>query len=697
LEPAHDEFELRSFLLVLRRRRWIVLESFAVTVVVVALGTWLQTPLYEAKALLLVETTAPTARGYEEMPVLAAALDISRARSVETHKRLVKSRPVLEKAIASLKLSKTVAELAQGVEVETFRDTDVLEVKVQDEDAAAAADIANAIATFYVEESQSYSREAARSAGTFLEGQIETVRSELRQAEDSLEKFKREQSIADLTEETKATIDHLANLEALQAEAEADARAAEQRAAQLRTELERQPVTEDYSRTVQNNPVLVSLEEQLAGLEIQRAGLLEDYTQESPEVRAVDARITRASTELGSQVGTILGQMEQRVNPVYQTLLTSTVQQDAEARALRKREGALLGSVSKVAARLTGLPSKEAELARLTRATKVGDSVYTLLLEKMHEVRLAESMQLSNARVWENAAAPKAPVKPRKMLNMALAVVFGALLGLLLAALTEYLDDTINDPEEAKRTLQIPVMGVVPLVREQGEQILTEASTRSALAEAYRLIRSNIGFAAVDKPIKTLLITSASQLEGKSTTAVNLGIIMAQQETKVIIVDTDLRRPSVHKMLGAENDRGLTNVLVGEMPLADVVQQTQVENLSFLAAGPIPPNPAELLGSRRAAELLMQLAQMADMVIFDSPPAAMVADAAILGAQLDASLLVLEQNRTREPLAVMAKERLEAAHATLVGCILNKAVAMPGGYYYYYYYYDYYRPEEEAA
>ncbi|MFQ6131788.1 MAG: GumC family protein [Armatimonadota bacterium] len=698
MEPTQDGLELRSLVAALRRRRRIVIQSFVVIVAVVALGTWLQTPVYEAKALLLVETTAPTYSGYEEMPVLSAALDISRARSVETHKRLVKSRPVLEKALAGLKLDGGTSALVRRVEVETLRDTDVLEVKAQHEDPRTAADIANAVATFYVEQSQAFSRQAARSAGSFLEGQIEQVRQGLRTAEDDLEEFKREHGIADLSEETRATIQHLAELQALQAEAEADARAAEERAAKTRSDLERQPVTEDYRRIVQSNPVVAALEEQLAQLEIERAGLLEDYTEESPEVRAAEARIARANAELGGQVETILGQMEERVNPVYQTLLTSTLVQGAEARALRKREGALLRRVREVAARLDGVPTEEAELARLTRAKQVGDSVYTLLLEKMHEVRLAESMQLSNARIWESASPPTRPVKPRKLVNMALAVVLGALVGLLLAALSEYLDDTISDPEEAKRTLDLPLMGVVPLVREEGERILTEASRRSALAEAYRLIRSNVGFAAVDKPIKTLLITSPSQMEGKSTTAANLAVIMAQQETRVILVDTDLRRPSLHGMLGADQERGLTNALVGEASVADVVQETAVENLRFVAAGPIPPNPAELLAARRMGEVLAELTQMADVVIFDSPPAAMVADAAILGAQLDASLLVLEQNVTRRPLAMTGKERLEAARATLVGTVLNKAVATPGDYYYYYYYYhyDYYGAEERA-
>lgn len=696
MEREGREPDALQFLTVLHRRRGMVIGCFAVVVVVVALGTWLQTPIYEARAWLLVETTAPTYRGYEEMPLLAAALDVARARSVQTHRRLIISPPVLEKTIVGLRLDDTVDELARRVEVETFRDTDVLEVKVQDQDPEAAAEIANAIATFYVEQSQSYSRQAARSAHDFLEGQIEHVRQELREAEDELQAFKREHRIADLSAETQATIEHLAHLEALQAGAEADADAAEERGAKTRIELQRQPVTEDYSRVVQNNPVVISLQQDLVGLEIKRAGLLEDFTEESPEVRAVDAQIQRTKAELGRQVETILGQMEERVNPVYQALLISTVQQEAEARGMRKREAALLRSVANVAARLDRLPTNEAELARRTRAQKVADSVYTLLLTKMHEVRLAESMQLSDARLWKSATPPKTPVKPRKTLNMALAIVFGALVSLLLARLAEYRDDTIKDPGEAKEVLELPVMGVVPFVRQERQRLLTEASGRSAMAEAYRLLRSNIRFAAVDKPIKTLLITSPGQREGKSTTVLNLGIIMAQQETKVLLVDTDLRRPELHRMLGVKNERGLTDVLVEQVPLSDVVRDTDFDNLKFIAAGPIPPNPAELLASSRAGEILRELRELADVVILDSPPVAMVADAAILGAQLDGTLLVIEQRGTPRALALTGKERLEAARASLVGSVVNKAVAAPGEYYYYYRYDDYYEPEREA-
>ena len=698
VESQRREFDLGSFLTVVARRRWIILGCFAVIVGAVGAGTWLQTPIYEATALLLVETTTPQYRGYEEMPLLTAALDVSRTRSVETHRCLITSPPVMQKTIASLGLNASVGQLGRRVNVETLRDTDVLRVTALDEGPEAAADIANAVATFYVEESQSYSRQAARSARDFLERQLEHVRAELQDAEDRLQEYKRKHAIADLDAETEATIEHLATTEALHAEAEADARAAEERAARTRAELERQPVTEDYTRIVQSNPVVVTLQQQLAELEIRRAGLLEDYAEQSPEVRAVDAQIDQAKGELGRQVGTILAQTEEHVNPVYQTLLTSSVQEGAGARGLRKREAALQRSVTTVAARLNGLPTMQAELARLTRAERVADSVYTLLLNKQHEVRLAESMQLANARVWHYAAAPEKPVRPRKVLNMALAVVFGTLVALLLAALVEYLDDTIKDPAEAKEALDAPLMGVVPMIRESGQRLLTQAPGRSAVAEALRLIRSNIGFAAVGEPIKTILVTSPGQQEGKSTTVVNVGLVMAQQGAKVILVDTDLRRPELHRMLGTDNEYGLSNVLLGEMSPEEAMRDPGIENVRLLPTGPRPPNPAELLASDRARELFKQLAQMADLVIFDSPPAAVVADAAILGAALDATLVVIEQNATRRPMAMACKERLGAARARLLGIILNKAVPGRGEhYYYYYYYYDYYGAEDEAA
>jgi len=698
LDPADDQLDLRQVLGILGRRRWVIIGCLLTIVCIVGLGTWLQTPIYQAKALLLVETRSPQLQGAQELPILGAALDVARARSIETHKRLVRSRPVLEPTIDSLALEMSFDELMRKVDVEAFRDTDLLEIKVRDPDPSHAAHVANAIAAHYVAESETYSREAARSARDFLEGQIELVRAGLRDAEDALQAFKREQRIADLSAETKAIIDRVADMEAQRADAEARERAAEAQAASTRSELGHHEEVQEFSRTIQKNPVIGELEQQLVDLEIARAGLLEDYTEDSPEVAAVDARIQRARDELTGQVSTIVAASQEQISPIYTSLLISGVQQAAEAKGARQRAESLAGTISRLSTRLDGLPAKEAQLARLTRAQKVSDSVYTLLLEKMHEVRLAESMQLSNARIWETAAAPEKPIRPRKRLNMALAIASGLLLGLLIAAVIEYLDDTIKNPEEAKETLGIPVLGVVPLVQDETQRLLLDVSGRSAMAEAYRLIRSNIGFLSVDHRVKTLLITSTREQEGKSTTAVNLGIIMAQQENRVMIVDTDLRRPSLHRMLRTENKRGLTNVLVGESSLDDVVRDTDFENLKFIAAGPIPPNPAELLGSKRAREVFEQLRDLADIVIFDSPPAALVADAPILGAQLDGALLVIEQKRTPKPMALAGKERLDAAHTTLLGSILNKAIAAPGEHYYYYqYYYDRYSDDDEKT
>ena len=675
---------------VLWRRKWVVSGCLSAVVSVVALHTCLQKPVYQAKALLLVGSPPAQTPVGGELPILGAALEGAQARSVETHRRLLRSRPVLEPAIRDLGLQETPVELAGRIEVAADRGTDVLEIRACDTDPARAAAIANAVVTHYVEESQSYSREAARSARDFLESQIEHVRGELRQAEERLEKFKREHRIADLSAETAAVIQRVAAIEGLKAEAEADARAAEAQAASTRRELGRQPTVEEFSRTVQQNPVVAGLEQRLVELEIERAGLLEDYQEAAPQVAAVDARIQRTRKELADRVETVVATSQQRISPMHESLLISAIQKEADARGARQRERSLDEAVRRLSARLEGLPTTEADLARLTRAETVADSVYTLLLEKTHEVRLAESMQLSNARIWDTATPPTHPIRPRKKLNLAMAVAFGLLAGLLLGAVMEYIDDTLKDMEEAKRALGMPVMGVVPLVRESSQRLLTDVNGRSALAEAYRLIRSNIGFAAVDRPIKTLMVTSASALEGKSTTVVNLGIIMAQQEARVIIVDTDLRRPVLHKMLGMENKRGLTNVLVGDLSPSDVVRPTAFPNLSLIAAGPIPPNPAELLGTRRASEVLGKIAEMADTVIFDSPPSAVVADAAILGAHVDGTLLVVEQDTTRRPAALAGKERLEAARARLVGTIMNKAVSRPGDYYYrsYYYYGD---------
>jgi len=289
--------------------------------------------------------------------------------------------------------------------------------------------------------------------------------------------------------------------------------------------------------------------------------------------------------------------------------------------------------------------------------------------------------------IIEPAQLPTRPVSPNIPLNVALAAAAGFTLAFGAALLLEYLDDTLKSSDDISVALGLTPLGSVSHIEGKAyrDKMVIAHTPFSPIAEAYRLVRTNIQFMAVDHPTKTLIVTSPSLGEGKSTTAANLGVIMAQADLRTIVVDADLRRPSLHKIFQVPNAGGLTDLLRSpELELADQLKRTEFENLQIITSGPLPPNAAELLGSQRMGRLLKQLADMADIVIFDTPPVLSVTDATVLAGRVDGVVLVIQAKRTRRDAARQAVQRLQQVGATVLGTVLNQS-GKGSGYYYSYY------------
>ncbi len=298
------------------------------------------------------------------------------------------------------------------------------------------------------------------------------------------------------------------------------------------------------------------------------------------------------------------------------------------------------------------------------------------------------------------AELPTEPIGPNKALTIVLAAAIGMLLALGAAFLLDYLDDTLKNPDDIKNSLDLTTLGAVTQIEGESpeQKLVAGLQPKSPTAEAYRILRTNIQFSALDNPPRTLMITSSSPSEGKSTTLANLGLVMAQQGQRVILMDTDLRRPTLHRLFQLPNSIGLSNALLQVQPdLDSLLQDTRYENLQVLTTGPLPPNPAEMLGSERFRDLLHQLADRADVVLLDSPPTLAVTDAAILARQTDGVVLVVEAGITRRQIAQNAKEALEKVGANILGVSLNRIQPRGSGSYYYYYYHQYYSQDEEGG
>ena len=307
---------------------------------------------------------------------------------------------------------------------------------------------------------------------------------------------------------------------------------------------------------------------------------------------------------------------------------------------------------------------------------------------------------VDTAVVVDFAQLPARP-RPRPVArSILIAVAAAAGLGVGLAFLLEYIDYTIKTPEELDSIYGLATLGVIgAFKRENGrrgsrEELITVAEPRSPIAEAFRALRTNIQFSSPGKPLHSLLITSAGPVEGKTSISANLAVILAQGGKRVILVDTDLRRPRIHRIFDVPREPGFTDLVIDQRDgLETYLLPTAVDNLRLLPCGPLPRNPAELLSSPRAAEVIRQLEQCADIVVFDSPPAATVTDAVVLGSQVDAVLQVVQAGGPRRDLVLRAKTLLEKVGACILGPVLNQVSLSDMGYYTYYYHYGYYHED----
>jgi succinoglycan biosynthesis transport protein ExoP len=299
----------------------------------------------------------------------------------------------------------------------------------------------------------------------------------------------------------------------------------------------------------------------------------------------------------------------------------------------------------------------------------------------------------SMVEIMDTAKPGQKPVRPNKPLNIALGIIIGLVVGVGLAFFIEYLDTSVKTIDDVERSLQSPVLGVIP----QNVGLILEEGVDSPHAEAYRVLRTNLLFSRKDDKLNTVAVVSAGAGEGKSTTVFNLASVFAQAHQRIIIVDSDLRRPTLHKMLKVTNNLGLTNYLLKQNTLEEVIQTTDLPNLDFLASGKLPSSSLGILSSGQMRELITELKQRYDFVFFDSPPIMGVSDASILASEVDMTLQVIQYRRYPQPMNIRAKQLIEKVGGNLVGIVLNNINMSQDESYYYYsgYYHDYYSKNED--
>lgn len=602
-------------------------------------------------------------------PITLDGLRLALAPAAARHELLELSVASFPSAVKRLQRTLSVAR--------PNREADIIVVRYQGTDPELVRDVANATARHFIGQRQRVQKAEARSTVDFLNDQIAALTQQLTTSEEALRSFREGEAVVSLEAEATAQVKRLAEMQAQRDMVEAERAALVKlvREVEGSSPAARGVEASPYRRlmafpTLLRNAAASELLRLLAEVENARASLLNRRTLQDPDVQVLTVRIHELEDQLRSIATTYLSGLTSQVASLNEALM-----------AFRDE--------------LAGIPAKEIALARLQRQGKVLGEVYALLQTRLKEAEIMAAVEDLSVRVVDPAISPLRPIKPRKPLSLALGLLFGLALGLGMAFGREYLDTSVHTREDLQLATGLTVLGLIPRIREAASpngrgwrmpgapardgtsiepRLVTHRDPRGAVSEAYRNLRTNITFSSPERALKTLVFTSAMPGDGKSTTATNLAITLAQQGARILLVDADLRRGSLHEVFGKLREPGLSEVLLGREPVEAAVQGIDVGDsgvIDLLSTGVLPPNPAELLGSPRMHRLLEQLQGSYDTVILDAPPLNVVTDAAVLGTNSDGVLLVARAGVTDRDALAYAIEQLGNVRAPVLGAVLN--------------------------
>lgn len=735
IAPLQKEISFQDYLIILKRRRWIILSAFLIILLSAGIFSFTTQPIYESSTTLMIEEDGGMRKEIFEISsylkqetMIKNQVEILKSRTLtESVLQVLLSSPysrvweekVLGKRTDKVRTNDMVLILQNNTKVVPLKETDIIQVKVMAPDPDLSAFLANTIAEEYYKQSLRVSRGEITEVRLFLEEQLSNIQKELNQAEQALRVYKEKEKVAALPEETEELVKQLANFESLYNEAKTELEANQKRLSYMRKQLSERKnrLVEDVTQI--SSPLIIQLRQKMANLEGIRAGYLaQGFPEDHPKMEEIVNRIKEIKQKLVKETSELVSKELSASDPLAypQELVDKILILEIEIQSLTAKSEALNKIVNTYSDNLNTLPEKSLKLARLERNAQVGENIFLMLKEKYEESRIKEAGQIGNVRIIDKALPPEDPIKPKKKINLLLGALLGLGLGLGMALFVERLDNSLKSIEDVERT-GLSILGSIPLIKSSKDKgpkkeekksedyqikiiasnLVAHFEPKSPISEAYRTFRTNLQFARLDTPLKTILVTSSGPGEGKSTTVANLAITMAQMGTNTLLVDSDLRRPILHSIFNLQRTPGLTNYLAGNVPLGEIIQPTPIENLSLLTCGVLPPNPSELLGSKKMKQLLEELKERFETILFDSPPVIAVTDAAVLSTLLDGVVLVVSSGYTSREAVIRGITLLENVKSRLIGGVLNKikVESVYGSYHYYYYYHYYGRTKEK--
>jgi succinoglycan biosynthesis transport protein ExoP len=730
-QNTEEQINLRDYLYVIQKRRWTVITVFAVIVITVAILTFTATPIYEATARLIIDKENPNVVSIQEV----MSVDASGSDYYQTQYKIIESRTVAREVIRRLNLDKSeeffpkpkddlisnlkrsiqetiafwkdsitsllrtgdksipktlegfepdsplVSDFIKRIKVSPIRNSRLVDVRFEGKDSVLAATIVNTLTDVYISQNLETKLRAVQDAVKWLHNRIQEERKKVEKAEQALLRYKEKHSIVtDFSSDVEnITAQKLAHLNTQVVEAESNRVEAETRYKQAMV-LTGTPDMLDSIPEVLNNELIRQIKSMEVELFKRMSELSKKYGQKHPQMVAIE-----------SELNTLQKRRTQEVSRVINSLKN-------EYKVALAKENSLKAALEKQKKESLELNQKAIRYGVLRRESESARYMYELLIKRFKETSLTEDMKTGNIRIVDRAEVPEYPIKPKKKLNILLAIIVSLLTGTGLAFFFEYLDNTIKLPEEVEKHLNIPFLGSIPLFStknkwnirgDTSQELIAYNYPRSTASESYRGIRTSILFSSAESVPQVILITGVGPQEGKTITTANLAVTMAQADSKILILDCDMRRANVHKVFGTANDHGISNLLVGNGNMREAILHTRIPNLDVIPCGPIPPNPAELLGSTRMKTLLNSLRKHYAHILIDSPPSIAVTDAVVLSKSVDGLILVIRAGYTAKEIIKIGIAQFGAVGTHILGAVLNGVDMSRDRYHYQYYYYYY--------
>jgi len=740
---AEEEPHLRDYWRILRKHLRLISGSTFGIVIITAIVVSLMTPQYTAETTLLIERKAPQAikvegaqpetvgpdeydyykTQYEILRSHALASQVISEQQLEQHPWFAAHKDTfgfltnfLERVSSwmsgnrvespddqSTVDSHAIKNYLRQLEVKPFPRTRLVKITFTSSDPELSSRVVNAHAEAFMHYGVEMRTRANMEAQKFLEEKLVELKERVEKSEAALNDYRRDKGILSLDEKENIVVDRLSDLNRRLTDAEASRIELE---AQVRLIRKR-----DYNSlpAVLENALIQTLKGQLSAKESDYSQLSARFKSDYPKVVQLKADIDEARHQINVEIARVVAGIE-----------SGFLAAEGKERSLREK-------MEEQKAATLGMKDASVNYAILAREVDTNRQLYDSVLQRMKEMGVAAELRSSNVAVVDKGETPQYPSKPKKGMMLAVSFALGLLGGIGVAFFLEYLDNTIKTPEEVQRHLGLPSLGVVPEFasiihatgvapkslessgQEKPDSAESKAISRalatssrmelvlshhplSLIAEAYRTLRTALFLSRAGEAPRTILFTSAIEGEGKTLTTINTAVIFAQMGLRVVVIDADLRRPRCHKVLGIRNWVGLTEVLTGHKEAQDVIKSTVTDNLFLMPSGAIPPNPAELIGSRKMKELITNLLQQYDCIIIDTPPVMPVSDGLLIARLVDGVVLVVNGQKTPRHLVKEARSRLLYARAKILGVVLNRIDMVKGEYAYYYgHYSSYYR------